>query len=1149
VDSTTHRCAAANGRLEITELSPANGVFIGKRIKRDGTIAQYPNVAWWHQSVLRIEPTPAALLAALRDARERNVCWIRGAPANIDRKETRRWIAYRTVEGVDRGDHGFFDRATQLLPIDIDGGAVFAWRADPEGAVRRLVDELGEPWRSTSYVWAFSSSHGLETEGKGKEKRWTGHIKDGEMRLRLTYLTERPLDQKEATALAALAQAQVAFTIDNATLRTVQPNYILRPKWDAHPERDPLGDIATIGLVQGARDLLPVPDDLATKARWARVEGRQQHIPDHPDATAAVLGIGSDGHVRGHLMSAFVHLGKANPRAADIDLDDYALSLANKVGELVLEHEATVQANLAPRPMADVWGYLPDDIVRFGTWWIENIGLKGPLRRKTVKRTKEKREHAKAQPSLAEIRARNRRTVDHACTAEGAPVVALISPAGSGKTTETRRGTAERLAGHPGETVAVLVQRHELSENELLPEFRRKHPDIPAAIWRGRMRDDPLSPDPDHPGKFLKMCLRHEEAAAVEAAMLDVGSTLCQRGRGARKVYCPLFDRCGFQRQKGQRAKVWFGAHELMTHPPPEAFGEIGMVVVDESPLDAFLFGIDINDMVTIPLDALLVEPRIWFPGRSQLMHAREALYRVLDQLPLSSDPHRGTPVDGECLKPFTAIRTGDEQRALPADASVEERLAALRDAPLMRPAIHSPQELIGLEWASKFDPQIRPTMTAAEVRERLQFASGNAMIKKLVTLWQLLTPGNGGRIQLHKTENGRVIRLSGLKRPAEKWNVRTLVLDATGDAELLRAIWPQLECETDEWQMLPRPDNVVIRQIVDSAMSKWMLAMEGESERERKENSIRRVYTALLAEALKNYRGQPVGMIVYKSTREFIEKNLFVPGWLTLMHHGNLAGSNALRHVRALYVIGRPLASAEAVTRLTEAMFGAHIAERDYVRQEKGGAIRTVTDAEGHNTVRVDLFRHPHQLAEHVRRQITEGGIIQALERARTGLRGPDEPLDVLLWTDVALPEIGEVEPILWGETKASADLQMLAIGGVWLESAEHASRAYKGMFTARGIGYARREMRAAAGPARPPAGFFAPAAPLHWFRYQLPGKGVRWARGASLLESGTVDWLQKRLGRIARFEALTGAPVHAYEEDFAAGNADAAAFAQLFD
>ena len=74
-------------------------------------------------------------------------------------------------------------------------------------------------------------------------------------------------------------------------------------------------------------------------------------------------------------------------------------------------------------------------------------------------------------------------------------------------------------------------------------------------------------------------------------------------------------------------------------------------------------------------------------------------------------------------------------------------------------------------------------------------------------------------------------------------------------------------------------------------------------------------------------------------------------------------------------------------------------------------------------------MREHPHPTAERLRRQITERAIIQAAGRARAGLRAEDEPLDIHLWTDVPVPELGPVEPVLWDDLKTGPDGLMLTV------------------------------------------------------------------------------------------------------------------------
>jgi putative DNA primase/helicase len=305
---------------------------------------------------------------------------------------------------------------------------------------------------------------------------------------------------------------------------------------------------------------------------------------------------------------------------------------------------------------------------------------------------------------------------------------------------------------------------------------------------------------------------------------------------------------------------------------------------------------------------------------------------------------------------------------------------------------------------------------------------------------------------------------MAGLRRLAAGWNdAPTLICDATGDPELLQAIWPKLECEVAQWEQLPRPDSVRVFQCVDKALSKYMVAVEGEGEQlKARQAAAKRAYAAVLTLSTVRYRGADVGVIVYKSTREFIEKNCFVPPWLKLCHHGDITGTNALQKVRALFVIGRPLAAAEAITRQTEALFGEYISRREYRARAKAGRIPTVLDSSGNNTILVDVWEHPDPRAERVRRQVTEAALVQAIGRARAGLRKADEPLDIHLWTDLPLPELGPVEPMLWSELDAGLDGQMLAAEGVWLESTADAGQAYPDEFSAHAVKKARQRGQA---------------------------------------------------------------------------------------
>ena len=1078
--------------LEITELSPVEHKYAGKRIELDNHITSYPqDVKDWYQTVARIPIGIVPLFHYLCEARWRNIILIRGAPSDLSRQPTRRLKEL------------FEDEPSRLLFFDIDG-APFNWRADPEAALRQIAVQMGEPWASASFVWLYSASHGLGTETFRRQKRWIGSIVDGKVRVRLAFLLDRPIDEAEAVSLTKIAQAQAGFLVDDGVARISQPNYIARPYWAGHRGEDPLGDIPTIGWIKGTHEFAAVPADLKHKARWAKAQGHTSDIASHPDALSAVLGIGTDGRVRAHLKSAIIHLAKANPPPPLVSFPDHAATLAQKLGELVAQHDVAIQANLAAfkRSLGDVEDYLPFNMPEWAEWILKNFDDLVP--RSIIRLTYEPRAESEPETSKQETFDRVFRVVKDAVS--GATL--LIAPPGSRKSTLVRAAAVAYVRAHPGESVVILVPRHDLGDEQVKALYR-EHPegDFIAAVRRSRLQDDP-----DRPGK--QMCLRPEEMKAMEKGLVR-SSRLCQHtDRHGQKTFCPHFelgpDQCGFQRTRMTPADIWFSSHELMPYKMPTEFGNVGWLAIDEDPRDAFMVGTDTNVPFELDLDTLKYGPWRDFRGRDLLMEARLALYHALDQLPVPDDPHLGTPVGHEHLQDF--FRDRSKLFSVPK---------------------YDPGQMSGLEWAAKVEPAIRPDMPKKQVLALLTKAESNGRIQRLATLWHLISQGGDGRVQIHKGKHGRIIRMVGLRPIAKDWkDLPTLITDGTGDATLLRAIWPKLKCDReDDWQQLPRPDNVRVFQVVDKAFSKLMIAVEEDDDKKNKKKlpvkiaAARRLYAAMLSRAL-DYGGQDVGLIVYKSTEEWIRENCHVPPWLKLAHHGAVTGSNEMENVRALFVVGRILVPDEAVTRQTEACFGAYIADRDYRVRREGGKIHIVPDAAGNNTILVDVWEHPHPLAERVHRQGTEAALLQAAQRGRPGLRGPHSPLDIFLLTNVPLPEIGAVEPMLWSELDDGLDAMMLAMSGVWLKNISDAAEAYGGLFKAKGLETSRNRSQARGVPSKPIGSTIG----NEWtprtcsiFRYQRTGTGKKPCVGLSLRgPDETRTWLEARLGKLVLYEMV---------------------------
>jgi hypothetical protein len=131
---------------------------------------------------------------------------------------------------------------------------------------------------------------------------------------------------------------------------------------------------------------------------------------------------------------------------------------------------------------------------------------------------------------------------------------------------------------------------------------------------------------PLRPGEAKLMVARQGSGARRGGDQWD---NLCKRG-AARSRSGEFFERCGVQRQARTVANIWLGARNSV-HEKQKAFGDVGRIYIDESPLGAMTFGLEepptkSRSMRTVlALDALLTRPSKNFTGRNSLMDARGA--------------------------------------------------------------------------------------------------------------------------------------------------------------------------------------------------------------------------------------------------------------------------------------------------------------------------------------------------------------------------------------------------------------------------------------------------------------------------------------------------------------------------------------------
>jgi len=214
-----------------------------------------------------------------------------------------------------------------------------------------------------------------------------------------------------------------------------------------------------------------------------------------------------------------------------------------------------------------------------------------------------------------------------------------------------------------------------------------------------------------------------------------------------------------------------------------------------------------------------------------------------------------------------------------------------------------------------------------------------------------------------------------------------------------------------------------------------------------------------VLAKVAAGYGGQDVGVITYKSTREWIEKNCFMPPWLKLFIIMVISpGPTRCGTCGRCFVIGRRWLppSDHAMTELCSAITSPSAPTG--CGASMGGSPSRRMPA-GNNTVLVDVWDHPDPRAERIAAQVTEAALIQAiggLEQGFAARRAVGHP-----FVDrCAAAGTGPVEPVLWSELEGGWMRSCSRSAGV-ARKRHRRGQGLSGLFTASTLKQARRRGR----------------------------------------------------------------------------------------
>ena len=339
---------------------------------------------------------------------------------------------------------------------------------------------------------------------------------------------------------------------------------------------------------------------------------------------------------------------------------------------------------------------------------------------------------------------------DTPVTSKDIPIHLVQVDTGAGKSDIARKTAAKFLIqlrqGGDKRTVAMAVPSHALG-NEQAERFR-KLPQVRAAgltcqIWRGRKAVNPAD--------GLTMCRNPNLVDEVQHLKLDVVKTACK--------VCPHRDDCAYLSQDKLRADLWFVAHQMIFERKPRAVGRLAALMVDENALAASLEGHERT--ITLSTDVLARVDEI--PDKSlatqRLKFLRQLALETMGQL------HGGPLLRG---------------------LFVAAGLTTL-----------SAQEANSLEWQTKIEVELQPSMKPTERNAALKIAERNADLGRRIIFWAALCalldaegPKQSGWAALTTKTEERILTLKGRRKIGKDWCVPTLLLDASARVELLRYVW-----------------------------------------------------------------------------------------------------------------------------------------------------------------------------------------------------------------------------------------------------------------------------------------------------------------------------------------------------------------------
>lgn len=644
-----------------------------------------------------------------------------------------------------------------------------------------------------------------------------------------------------------------------------------------------------------------------------------------------------------------------------------------------------------------------------------------------------------------------------------APQIGVKATVGLGKSSAARRyvwalSFRLRVAGLPSR-ILILTPTLELAD-ETADGWRAEGASV--AVLRGYLARDRDRRRP--------VCGDHEAVQAAMAAGEDVQTKACFATSERR---CALFDACPKQanRREVAAADVVVAAYDALFTGFAVQPERIGLILIDEGCWARSVEELGGLTVESFAYDMLNADRRD--PDRAADLHD------LRTRAVAAFDANGAGPI---LRRHFVA-----------AELTAED-------------ARHAG----GLEQRRLRDPGLFPGMSRELRKDAMRQVRINARTRPYLAAWRvigrLLASGVGadGRLEIEAEDADSVRRITVRRQKPIHHTLAgkpVLHLDATLRPELVRTLLPNLRVT----EIAAETPHMHLR-LITGPFGKGSLCdspRAAETERQRRANR--------LAECLDyvrwhSRRFEHTLVITYK---DIAADFAGIPG-VEVAHFNAIAGLDGYRDTELLIVIGRPLPGSDDLGRLSGALFG-HFPEGGYRRMLMGLNMRS-------GPVRgVRVAAHTDDRAEVLRAAICDDEMIQAIGRGRGVNRTAENPLELHVLADVALPLVHD-RLSCW-EFEVPDVVQRMLLAGIAVDSPDHATKLYPQLF---GNAEAAKKTFQRGGfkgqtPIRNPYREMS----LKWASYRRPGKGRGWQRAywiAGTAADAKAD-LERAIGSLAEW------------------------------